>query len=149
LEKPGISNYLRPVDGGYLIGLGRNVDDTGDTTLTEVSLFDVRDPAEPKRVDVYTFADHAITLANYDFHAFSYFADEHILALPTFAQENSLVLLKVDPVDGFTKLGAIDHEEAVQRSLRIGGYIFSVGQDAIRVRELEDPTEVVADLDLS
>jgi hypothetical protein len=45
LEVPGFSTYLHPIGAGRLLGVGRNAN-----SEPEVSLFDVSDPAHPRRV---------------------------------------------------------------------------------------------------
>ncbi len=51
LKIPGFSAYLHPVADGYLLGVGQDADEqTGETLGAQVSLFDIRDPADPRRV---------------------------------------------------------------------------------------------------
>lgn len=84
LEIPGFSNYLHPVEGGYLIGIGRNADPaTGQWREPQVSLFDVGDPARPVLLDRYTIdvGPWGWSEAFSDHHAVSYFPDQRILTL--------------------------------------------------------------------
>ncbi len=84
LEIPGFSNYLHPVEGGYLIGIGRNADPaTGQWREPQVSLFDVRDPKEPVLLDRYTVdvGPWGWSEAFSDHHAVSYFPDQRVLTL--------------------------------------------------------------------
>lgn len=145
LEIPGFSEYLHPVYDGFLIGLGRVEDSQGGFHQGQLSLFDVRDEAHPIRVGTFDFGDDTWSLASWDPHAFSYFPDQHILAVPN---EQKLLVLKVDPAKGFTKLGEVSHTSGVQRSVRIGDELFSIGSEAIRVTALDDPSDVLATLDL-
>ncbi len=46
----GYSAYLHPVADGYLLGVGQDATEEGATTGLQVSLFDVRDAANPTRV---------------------------------------------------------------------------------------------------
>lgn len=88
LEIPGFSNYLHPVQDGYLIGLGRNADErTGRRRELQVSLFDVSDPSQPALaerfdMDVPIWAE---TEAIGDHHALAYFPDQQILTIPVTA----------------------------------------------------------------
>jgi hypothetical protein len=55
LKIPGYSAYLHPVGEGRLLGVGQDADEeTGMTEGVQVSLFDVSDPADPRRTDTVT-----------------------------------------------------------------------------------------------
>ncbi|MEX1178314.1 MAG: beta-propeller domain-containing protein [Nitriliruptor sp.] len=54
LKIPGYSGYLHPVGEGQLIGVGQDADEEGMTLGAQVSLFDVSDPADPRRTDTVT-----------------------------------------------------------------------------------------------
>jgi hypothetical protein len=51
LKIPGYSAYLHPVGDGRLLGIGQDADDNGVVEGTQVSLFDVSDPFDPRRID--------------------------------------------------------------------------------------------------
>ena len=74
----GYSAYLHPVGEGKLLGLGQDADDQGRTKGTQLSLFDVSDPANPIRIDQITM-DGGWSQAEGDHHAFTY-VDGLILA---------------------------------------------------------------------
>lgn len=85
LEIPGFSNYLQLIDGEYLIGLGRNADETNGRPLEpQVSLYDVGDLDNPQLADRLSFAEdgRAWSEAFTDHHAISYFPDYAVLAIP-------------------------------------------------------------------
>ncbi len=50
LKIPGFSSYLHPVGEDLLLGVGQDADETGRTEGVQVSLFDVSDPTDPRRV---------------------------------------------------------------------------------------------------
>ncbi|MEJ2579029.1 MAG: beta-propeller domain-containing protein, partial [Kineosporiaceae bacterium] len=50
LELLGYSAYLHPLGAGRLLGVGQDADSGGRTTGLQLSLFDVGDPAAPRRV---------------------------------------------------------------------------------------------------
>ncbi len=54
LKIPGFSAYLHPVGEGRLIGVGQDASEEGVTEGVQVSLFDVSDPADPRRTDTVT-----------------------------------------------------------------------------------------------
>lgn len=47
LKLPGFSDYLFPLDGGLLLGVGKDASDSGQVAGVKVALFDVRDAASP------------------------------------------------------------------------------------------------------
>ncbi|MDH3193150.1 MAG: beta-propeller domain-containing protein, partial [Acidimicrobiia bacterium] len=51
LKIPGYSAYLHPAGEGRLLGVGQAGDEDGRTQGTQVSLFDVSDPNDPKLLD--------------------------------------------------------------------------------------------------
>jgi hypothetical protein len=58
LKIPGYSAYLHPVGEGLLVGVGQDADeDTGRPLGTQVSLFDVIDPEDPRRIDTLLVED--------------------------------------------------------------------------------------------
>lgn len=78
LKIPGYSAYLHPVGEGRILGLGQDADETGRVTGTQLSLFDVSDPANPVRLDTVTM-EGGWSQAESDHHAFTY-VDGLILA---------------------------------------------------------------------
>ncbi|HEY5650967.1 MAG TPA: beta-propeller domain-containing protein [Acidimicrobiia bacterium] len=67
----GYSAYLHPVGDGLILGLGQDADDAGRTKGTQLSLFDVSDPSNPRRLDTVTM-DGGWSQAEGDHHAFTY-----------------------------------------------------------------------------
>lgn len=149
LEIPGFSEYLHPIGDNHLIGLGFDADENGLTTRLQLSLFDVSDPAHPTRVDTYGFGDTDYSTAVWDYHAFNYFAEQGVLAIPLASgADNSLELIKVDPTSGFSRLASIDATSAVQRSVRIGQDIYVMSTDAVTVQSLDEPDNQLASIEL-
>lgn len=54
LQVPGFSDWLYPVDGGLLFGVGRDADAQGRASGVKLALFDVRDAANPRLLDSRT-----------------------------------------------------------------------------------------------
>jgi uncharacterized secreted protein with C-terminal beta-propeller domain len=165
LKIPGYSSYLHPIADDLVIGVGRDATETGQVRGVQVSLFDVSDMENPKRLHTRTFGSqgdwswNSWTAAEWDHHAFSYFPEQKVLALPMMTGGYSwhdgdagpkfgLHVLKVDREEGFTSLGTVEHsDQAPLRSLRIGDALYSIGYDAIRVVDLADPGNVLKVLD--
>ena len=156
LKVPGFSTYLHPIDADHLIGFGRDADAaSGRYAGLQLSLFDVSDPTTPLSVDRQTLSpgermDDSEALT--DHHAFSYFADEGILALPVsegWSDAAALRVFKVDAQQGFTFLGQIEHSSAIRRSLEIGGRLYSVSATEVKASEMTRPGHQVGSVTLN
>ncbi len=76
LKIPGYSAYLHPVGDHQLLGIGQQADpETGQTKGFKYSLFDIRDVANPKELDVREFSGGSSN-AEYDHHGFTWFNDK-------------------------------------------------------------------------
>ena len=160
LKVPGFSSYMHPLDATHLLGIGRDVDPaTGRVLGLQLSIFDVGNPANPKQTATYTFAGdgwQSWSAALWDHHALSWFAEQGILTLPVqqgdwWQGSTGLVVFKVDThsTDGFTNLGEITHDSAVQRSVRIGQFLYSVSAGEVKVHRLDAPTVEVGSTHLT
>lgn len=81
LKIAGYSAYLHPAGNGLLIGVGQDATAEGRTTGTQVSLFDVRDPADPRRLSLYK-VESGSSEVEFDPHAFLYRPDTGLTVLP-------------------------------------------------------------------
>jgi hypothetical protein len=81
LKINGYSAYLHPIGEDLLLGIGQDATDEGGTLGTQVSVFDVSDPSDPRRLSRLTFED-AYSEAEWDHHAFLWWAPEEISVLP-------------------------------------------------------------------
>jgi len=83
LKIAGYSAYLHPVGEGLLLGVGQDATEAGIRKGPQISLFDVTDPAAPKRLHQRLLGDQgASTEAEWDHHAFLWWAPEHLAVLP-------------------------------------------------------------------
>jgi len=146
LKIPGYSSYLQSLGNNLVIGVGRDADPiTGAVGGLQLSLFDVSDRANPVQLDVYSFSSDAwggYSDAEWDHHAFSWFADVGVLTVPVtidWTQPAALEVLHVDS-SGIELLGEILHDAPVLRSLRIGDLLFSMSTGEIQVHHLTDPS---------
>lgn len=81
LKITGYSSYLHPIEGDKLIGIGQEATGRGRPTGTQVSLFDLSDLAQPRRMAHYQVSG-AHSEAEFDPHAFLYWAREGLLVVP-------------------------------------------------------------------
>lgn len=81
LPLSGYSAYLYPVDATHLIGVGQDANALGQTTGTQISLFDVSDLAAPVRLATYHL-QFGHSEAEFDPHAFLYWPATRLLVIP-------------------------------------------------------------------
>ncbi|MBE1590018.1 beta-propeller domain-containing protein [Nonomuraea angiospora] len=140
LKITGYSAYLHPGAEGRLIGIGQEASEKGRTLGTQVSLFDVSDPAGPRRLSQLFQKDSGST-AEWDPHAFLYWPKTGLAVIPLTQQtESGGLVLKIDD-SGVTKLGMIKHpgkdeyQAGIQRALVIGDSIWTLSYDGIQVND--------------
>lgn len=156
LKIPGYSAYLHPVGDGLLLGVGQNADLSGRTQGTQLSLFDVSDPANPQQLS--TLMIGGSSEAEWDHKAFLYWPEDGTIAIPTSpwwgaCAPDMACLADQLPSDSGggvvvaqlqgTELvgrGVITHEREgssgcwnpLQRSMIIGSEIATVGYDQVQ-----------------
>ena len=78
----GYSAYLHPLGEGLLMGVGQDATDIGRVQGSQVSVFDVRDPADPVRIDQFTLSKGSSSQVEYDHHAFLYWEPTGLAMIP-------------------------------------------------------------------
>ncbi|MFC7590141.1 beta-propeller domain-containing protein [Nonomuraea antimicrobica] len=144
LKITGYSAYLHPGAEGRLIGIGQEASEQGRTLGTQVSLFDVSDPAAPRRMSQF-FQKDSGSGAEWDPHAFLYWPKTGLSVIPLTQQEESgALVLKIDD-SGVRRLGMIHHptqegdyryQPGIQRSLIIGASIWTFSYEGVQVNDL-------------
>ena len=122
LTIPGFSEYMHPLDATHLMTIGRAADASGHVQGLQLQIFDVTDAQNPIASQKFTYSnnEYGYSDAENDHKAFTYFADQGMLAFPYYGytpnsaspdggMHSSLELFKVDTASGFSKLGSIDH----------------------------------------
>ena len=77
----GYSAYLHPLDENHLIGVGQDATEEGITLGTQISVFDVSDPSDPRRTAQLTLGD-ASSEVEFDHRAFLYWEPTDTVVLP-------------------------------------------------------------------
>jgi len=139
LDLPGYSSYLHPISSGLLLGIGQNVDpQTNEPSGTQVSLFDVSDPAHPSRLAHATLGQ-GWSAAESDHHAFLYWPATSLVVVP-FGQQ--AVAMHVSRA-GIDELGRIVHTRArqsqlpqIDRSVVVGKALFTVSSGGVAANGL-------------
>ena len=125
LKINGFSNYIHPMGNDLLLTIGQDADDNGRVKGMHLQVFDVKDPANPKRRFHETFASqnsYGYSAAQYDHHAFTYDPVTGTLALPYGEYKNNqtfqgLIAYRIDPKKGFKSLGRIDHGDLADKMI--------------------------------
>jgi hypothetical protein len=151
LKITGYSAYLHPAGDGRLIGIGQEAGKQGRTLGTQVSLFDVSDPAAPRRLAQYHQKDSG-SEAEWDPHAFLFWPDTGLAIVPLMSWDreglshSAALALRID-ADGIDRLGEISHprpngapkreiapvDSSIRRSIVIGDELWTVSDTGVKV----------------
>ncbi|CAM3194540.1 beta-propeller domain-containing protein [Stackebrandtia soli] len=143
LKIPGYSAYLHPIDDGRLVGVGQEANERGETSGTQVSLFDVSNPAKPSRDATHTepgtWAD-----VEWNPHAFLYWEGMLVIPVSDYAGSPYALRIRVDG-DDLTELEPIRHPgdewAGVQRALVIGDTLWTMSAEGLMAGSLEGDPE--------
>ena len=154
LKIPGYSGYLHPIGEDLLLGVGQSGVASGDSqeptrggeTGVQFSLFEISNPASPRRIDTQTYGA-GTAAAEFDPRAFLYWQPRDLIIAPTNLHGNyrgqgafsGLVLLRAN-ADGLTELGRLATTEAhgtAKRSLVIGDTVYTLSDQALQANSLD------------
>ena len=82
LKIEGFSAYLHPISDKLLLGVGQDATAQGRTLGTQLSLFDVGDLRDPKRLAVASLGGNSSSDAEFDPHAFLYWQPSQLAVIP-------------------------------------------------------------------
>ena len=146
LELTGYSAYLHPAGDGRLIGIGQEATTHGRPTGLQVSLFDVSDPAHPRRQARLVQPDNA-SGAETDPHAFLYWPKSGLAVLPvndwSGGQQSPGALVLHISDSGIVVKGTITHPTSaadpyragVTRALVIGDDLWTLSGSGLMVSD--------------
>jgi uncharacterized secreted protein with C-terminal beta-propeller domain len=149
LKITGYSAYLHPAGDGRLIGIGQEASAEGRTLGTQISLFDVADPANPRRL-ARMFQQNSGSEAEWDPHAFLYWPKTGTAVVPLSSYtpdqyRNGAVVLRITDSE-VTRVGTIEHprtptaeggyQPGIQRSMVIGESIWTFSYEGVQVNDL-------------
>lgn len=158
LKITGYSSYLHGIGGDRLLGVGQEATEGGQAVGSQVSLFDVADPADPRKLDGHV-SENMWSDVEQNPHAFLYWPQTRQVVVPVYGarmdqqrkltQETAGVLvLNVDD-DSLTEHGLITrggvlprdveyYYSTVMRSMVIGDSLYTLWQDGLQVNDLDD-----------
>ncbi len=159
----GYSAYLHPAGDGLLIGVGQDATDTGMTTGTQISLFDVSDLSDPRRVDQVGLQTGSSPV-EFDHHAFLLHNGLAVVPVTSYegAQRSGALAFEVDASEGILERATVsqpgttesrpwavappgsiepEHEEFVstpfiERSLVIGDTLYTYSSEGLLATDL-------------
>ncbi|MFP5451624.1 MAG: beta-propeller domain-containing protein, partial [Thermoleophilia bacterium] len=151
LKINGYSAYLHPVDDGTLIGIGQDATDEGRILGTQVSLFDVRDPANPARIAQKRLGA-GYSEAENNHLAVLYWPATRTLVIPLEswggpegleAPFTGAVALGVSREDGVRDIGRIAHGPGapIRRAVVVGDDLYTLSALGLKRNALADLTE--------
>lgn len=139
LKIPGYSAYLHPIGDGLLLGIGQDATDEGRVRGTQLSLFDVSDPANPRRLQQRTLGTGTSSDAEFDHHAFLWWPATKLAVLPVYQPSFAGAIgFRVDRGAGIEEVGRIDHGTGFlpTRSAVVGERLFTLSDSGIEVGAL-------------
>ena len=156
----GYSAYLHPIGEGLLLGVGVDADENGWRLGTQVSLFDVGDPADPQRLHQATVAGGSSEV-EFDHRAFLWWAPlgRAVLPLQVFTVDDSgdqqgfvgAVGFDVDAGTGIAEAGRVTHAEGgdgdfwstpgIRRSVVVGDALYTVSDRGVKASDLATLTD--------
>jgi uncharacterized secreted protein with C-terminal beta-propeller domain len=144
LDVLGYSAYLHPVGEHRLLAVGQDATDQGAALGTQVSLFDVSDPARPVRLDQLTLAGGS-SEAEFDHHAFLYWPRTRLAVLPVQTPAEPFVgaiAVRADAAGHLALAGKLSHDaQPVRRALVVGSTLYTLSETGLAASDLGTLTE--------
>ncbi|MEO6058615.1 MAG: beta-propeller domain-containing protein [Candidatus Limnocylindria bacterium] len=160
----GYSAYLHPIGDGLLLGIGQDADQQGRTKGTQVAVFDVSDPANPRRLHTLTF-DGGSSQVEYDHRAFLYWPATSLAMLPvqTWSSDRGWEAWSGGAIgvkagrDGIEEIGTVTHaarqcdaakvcsyewDAQIYRSVVIDDRVYTVSDRGVQANRLTDLADV-------
>jgi hypothetical protein len=151
LKVAGYSAYLHPIGKDLLLGVGQDAGEDGRTTGTQLSVFDVSDPAHPARLVKHAIGQGSSSTAEFDHHAFLYWPQTKLAVIPLALYDYEgggdpfvgAIGFHVDR-DSIDEVGRISHPHDeyslwdIQRATVVGDRLFTLSSAGMLSSALSD-----------
>lgn len=161
LKIPGFSNYLHPIEGNLVFGIGKDVKVESDGRLVtgslKISLFNVADELNPKEVaNLMIGSEYTYSEALYDHKAVLYVKNKNLLAFTIndynvavssddkYYYTNQAIFVTVDPNGNLVlrskveqKPNSKDSDPMIQRIIHIDNYVYLLSDKMFTVLDID------------
>ena len=132
LKMLGDPAYLHPVGDDLLLGVGQDATEQGRRLGTQLSLFDVSDPARPRRLHRHTLAAGSYSAVEWDHRAFLYWPADRLAVVPV---DEAAAGFRVTRA-GIDRAGSVSQQGTIARSAVIGDRLFTVSELGVKASPL-------------
>ncbi|HET6963751.1 MAG TPA: beta-propeller domain-containing protein [Acidimicrobiales bacterium] len=145
LDQPGFSEFLYPLPGHRLLGVGVELSGNEPSGLV-VATYDVSDPAHPRRIDSSALTQGpTYAFGGYDPHAFLYWAPANLALLAPsvgwsgYGPGSGLAAYKIGSGGGLSRAATLGHGSLnASRSLVIGSQVWVLTSAGVVTADLSD-----------
>jgi uncharacterized secreted protein with C-terminal beta-propeller domain len=141
LKLLGFSSYLHPVGEHELLGIGQDATPEGVQQGTQLSLFDVADPAAPRLLRHRALGVSTSSDAEFDHHAFLWWAPKRLAVVPVNDYEGGQPAqafgFRVDRDAEIGVVGSTSEQTDVLRTLVIAGRLFTLTRRGLHAYDLD------------
>jgi hypothetical protein len=152
LKVPGYSAYLHPLGGDLLLGVGQDADANGRPTGVKLSVFDVSSLSAPRRLSTASVGPRSYTEAEYDHHAFLWWAPERLAVVPAVqysadfsdATFGGMVAYRVSPSGALSEVARMgssgrDVGASYSRAIVVGSHLLLISGDSVFTTSVSGP----------
>ncbi len=142
LELEGYSAYLHPVGDGLLLGIGQDASPQGRPLGTQLSLFDVSDPAHPTLLQHTQLGVDSTSDVENDPHAFLWWGPSNLAVIPVRQQSFTGALGFTVTRDGIADAGRVSHDVQgsqadILRTAVLGDRLLTVSSAGVEASALD------------
>ena len=146
LKIPGYSAYLHPIGEELLLGVGQEATDDGQLQGLQLSLFDVSDIAQPRRLQKRRLGERwSQSAVEWDHHAFLWWPATKLAVLSIDGRGfRRAAGFRVGRASGIEQVGRISHDSLgggttppVSRAVVVGPRLFTISDLGVKASGLE------------